>query len=63
MMRVPINDDQTEEVFLGLPLRRRGARLAILSFPDHSLRYGLSAPPTASQASAPGVVSQTRTVF
>src|SRR6267143_6388389 len=28
-----------------------------------SLHYGLSAPPTASQASATGVVSQTRTVF
>jgi hypothetical protein len=35
----------------------------LLYFFGHSLHYGLSAPPTASQSSVPGVAGETQTML
>jgi hypothetical protein len=50
---------------LGVPLACCWLRslTLLLSCPGHSLHFGLSAPPTASQASAPGVARETHDVF
>ena len=37
--------------------------LRLLYFSGHSLHYGLSAPPTASQSSVPGVAGETQTML
>ncbi len=39
---------------------RSGRRSRLIARDGHSLRFGLSAPPTASQASVPGVAIETQ---
>lgn len=62
---------RTQESLHGIKILRanRSAHLAFLCVtpsrvsPGHSLHFGLSAPPAASQASVPGVASETRNML
>jgi hypothetical protein len=43
-----------------MPKATRSGRTRLIARDGHSLHFGLSAPPTASQASVPGVVIETQ---